>query len=429
MKFVDQILLKLRAGNGGNGKVSFFQDWQQKHRYPDGGNGGNGANIVFVADANLSTFQFPKTTLLAPAGQNGNSKNKHGKTAPDLLYRVPLGTLVWSSERKFFLCNFTTDKQKFIVAYGGTGGKGNAAFLSNTNRFPTVSQPGMLGETKSVFLELKMLANIGLFGMPNAGKSSLLNVLTEAKVKVGNYAFTTLRPNLGVLPKYHLVVTDLPGIIRDAHLNRGLGNRFLKHAERCELLAYVIDLATPYAELTSNFTLILNELFRYNPLFQKIPLFLLANKIDLPEAKANQARFKQFLSKNYPAFPFLFTSASTRENILTLIKELTNYYQQIKNRSTVLGLTLQNHPQQQLFEYKIHRELRLQKLRPNTWFLSGRLINNLNAKYDLSNPLERTYFNRHLKRLGIEELLFRQNVRDGDTIFIANQSFIWKPAN
>lgn len=428
MKFVDQIVLKLSAGNGGNGKVSFFQDWQQKHRYPDGGNGGKGANIVLIADARLNTFQFPQTTIIAPAGQNGNSKNKHGKKAPDLLYPVPIGTLVWSADQKFFLCNFTTNHQKFIIAYGGAGGKGNAAFLSNSNRFPTVAQPGMLGENKSVFLELKMLANIGLFGMPNVGKSSLLNALTQSKAKTGNYFFTTLQPNLGVLQK-HLIVTDLPGIIPEAHQNRGLGNRFLKHAERCEFLVYVIDLATPFAELKQKFAVILNELFRYNSLFHKIPLFIVANKIDLAEAQVNQAQFKHFLQQTFPAFPLFFTSARTKQNISELMKELVNFYKQLKTPATVLDLTLQNHPLQKLFEYKIHRELRLQKLRANTWLLSGRLINNLNAKYDLTNAIERNHFNRHLKNLGIEELLLRQNVRAGDTIFIANQPFTWKPFN
>ena len=426
MKLLDQITLELKAGNGGNGKVSFFQDWHQKRQYPDGGNGGNGGNIIFLADRRLTTFHFPQTRLVAQAGENGRHKTQHGKTAPDLILRVPIGTLLWTADRQFFLCDFTLDQQQFVVANGGLGGKGNAAFLSNLNRFPNTAQPGMLGESKRIFLELKLLANIGLLGLPNAGKTSLLNVLTKAKAKTGNYFFTTLQPNLGVFAN-EVVISDLPGIITGAHLNRGLGNQFLKHAERCQLLAYVVDLAVPFSALIRNFRNILAELFSYNELFHRIPLVIIGNKLDLPSARENCPQFAQFLAHNYPQWKFFPVSALTGVQLPLLIKNLLATYHNLVAPATVLGLSLQNHAPQQLFEYKIHREIRLQKLRPNTWYLSGKLITELNHKYDLQNPTERMTFNRHLKKLGVETLLLQQNVRSGDTIFINQLPFTWKP--
>ncbi len=425
MKLVDSVFLDLIAGNGGNGKVSFFQDWHQARPHPDGGNGGNGGNIIFVADNRLNTFDFSKKKYRSLAGQNGDSKNRHGKNGVNLICKIPIGTLIWTADKKFLLCNFTKNNQEFIVARGGIGGKGNAAFLSNHNRIPRTAQPGTIGETKTIFLELKLLANIGLFGLPNAGKSSLLNALTNAKSRVANYSFTTLQPNLGAL-KNQLIISDLPGIIEGAHLNRGLGNRFLKHVERCELLIYVVDLSKPWKELIHYFETLLNELFQYNSLFKQISFLIVGNKIDLSTAKENETNFIKHVSEKYPNFKIIIISALKKSNLPNLIIEINRIFKSSTPLQTVLDLSLKNHPIQKLFEYNIHKELRIQKLRANTWLLSGKLINNLFSNYDLSSKTDLNRLNSRLKELKIDQILNAQNVRNGDTIFIQEQMFTWK---
>ena len=425
MKLIDQIHLEVVAGNGGAGKVSFFQDWQQPRPRPDGGNGGQGGNIILIADQNVNTFHFPVKKIVANSGQNGLSKNRHGKNGADLIFSVPLGTLLWTADKHFLLCDFTTHQQRFIVANGGKGGLGNAAFLSNTNRFPKTAQPGMLGENKAVFLELKMIAHVGLFGLPNVGKSSLLKALTAAQPRIANYTFTTLQPNLGVFAN-QIIISDLPGIIEGAHKNRGLGNRFLKHIERCVFLIYVVDLSIDYQLLKSSFNTLITELVTYNPAFQNVPTIVVGNKIDLPAAKNNLALFCTFLENQPHQFPFLAVSALKALALPKLRQTILQVYQTNIDRPTVLSQSLKQFPVKKLYEYKIHQELRLQKLRANSWLLSGKLINSLLANYDLQQPKDLQKFNYNLQNRGIDKIFRLQKIQNGDVIFIKGQSFTWK---
>jgi len=283
MKFLDQAKIFIEAGYGGSGSASFRREKFVEFGGPDGGDGGNGGSIILVADTNLNTlidFRF-KQHFKAARGQNGMGKKKTGKSGKDLILKVPVGTQIFEEDNNTLVEDLTKSDQKIIIANGGRGGLGNVRFKSSTNRAPRKKTDGSKGESFWVWLQLKVIADIGIIGMPNSGKSSLLSVLTSAKPKIADYPFTTINPNLGVTNYNNKEITlaDIPGLIEGAHEGIGLGDKFLRHIERCKNILHLIDITND--NLIENYFKVRKELFKYSNKLTKKKEIIVFNKIDM----------------------------------------------------------------------------------------------------------------------------------------------------
>ena len=291
--FIDRVRIWVEGGHGGDGCISFRREKYVPRGGPDGGNGGDGGDVILEVDPNLNTlidYVF-KRHFKAGRGAHGKGKNQTGRKGEDIILKVPPGTLVYEDGK--LLGELLTPGDRLVVARGGKGGRGNAAFRSSTNQAPRVAEKGQPGEKKSLILELKLLADIGLVGYPNAGKSTLLRRLTDARPKVAAYPFTTLTPILGTLigTNRHIVIADIPGIIDGAHMGKGLGIEFLRHIERTRLLLYVLDITQ---DPVNQFTALQDELRAYNPLLLQKPYIIAINKIDLvPDYDTLKEQFPQ----------------------------------------------------------------------------------------------------------------------------------------
>ena len=283
MKFLDQTKIHLKAGAGGSGSASFRREKFIEFGGPDGGDGGHGGSIVFVADKNLNTlidFRYQQH-LKAEKGQDGKGKKKTGRSGKDLILKVPFGTQIFEEDNNTLIEDLTRSEQKIIVAKGGKGGLGNVRFKSSINRAPRKKTDGGKGENFWIWLQLKVIADIGIVGMPNSGKSSLLSVLTSAKPKIANYPFTTINPNLGVANYDNKEVTlaDIPGLIEGAHEGIGLGDKFLRHIERCKNILHLIDITND--NLLENYSKVRKELFKYSNKLTKKKEIIVFNKTDM----------------------------------------------------------------------------------------------------------------------------------------------------
>lgn len=282
MKFLDQAKIFIKSGDGGEGCVSFRREKFIEFGGPNGGDGGKGGNVIFTAVSNLNTlidFRY-RQHFKAERGHGGMGRDKSGRKGKDLHIKVPIGTEILDNDKETVLCDFTQEGQRFMIAKGGDGGRGNARFKSSTNQAPRRAEPGWPGEEKWIWLRLKIIAKVGLIGMPNAGKSTLLSVLTKANPKIADYPFTTLYPNLGVLNWYEreTLIADLPGLIAGASEGLGLGHRFLQHIERCQILVHLLDLTEKNP--LNNYQVIREELQKYGQnLEQKVEIIVL-NKMD-----------------------------------------------------------------------------------------------------------------------------------------------------
>ena len=283
MKFLDQTKIYVKAGDGGSGSASFRREKFIEFGGPDGGDGGSGGSIVFIADKNLNTlidFRYQQH-FKAEKGQDGKGKKKTGKSGKDLILKVPVGTQVFEEDNNTFIEDLIKSEQKIVVANGGKGGLGNVRFKSSTNRTPRKKTEGSQGESFWIWLQLKVIADIGIVGMPNSGKSSLLSVLTNARPKIANYPFTTINPNLGVVHYNNKEVTlaDIPGLIEGAHEGIGLGDKFLRHIERCKNILHLIDITNE--NLLENYSKVRKELFKYSNKLIKKREIIVFNKIDM----------------------------------------------------------------------------------------------------------------------------------------------------
>lgn len=325
--FIDIAEIEVQAGGGGKGAVSFRREKYIPKGGPDGGDGGKGGDVIFTADRNLVTlmdFKY-KTFYKAEDGTNGMGKKMYGKEGKNCLILVPAGTIIKEKETGRSLADLTEDGQTFTVARGGKGGRGNVQFKSSTNRAPRTAEPGEAGERKKLVLELKLIADVGLVGYPNAGKSTLLSRLTQARPKIGDYPFTTLSPNLGLakLQDYRtFVIADIPGLIKDAHKGRGLGFEFLRHIQRTRILVFLIDVSA--TDAISQLDELKKELELYDPELLKKPQIVVWNKIDLLE-KENKLKLNGKNRADYRV------SALTGEGIDKLASVLAKILEELKN--------------------------------------------------------------------------------------------------
>ena len=304
MKFLDQAKIYIKAGNGGSGSASFRREKYIEFGGPDGGDGGNGGSVVVEAERNLNTlidFRY-RQHFKAEAGKPGSKKNKTGARGKDLILKVPIGTQIFEEDNNTIIYDLTKNKEKFVVATGGEGGLGNTRFKSSTNRAPRKKTDGKKGEEFWIWLQLKVIADIGIIGLPNAGKSSFLSKCTRAKPKIADYPFTTINPNLGVLNIHHkeIILADIPGLIEGSHKGVGLGDKFLRHIERCKTLIHLIDISEE--DILDNYLKIRNELSKYDKNLLKKKEIIIFNKIDLIEMSSlniKLEKFKKKIKKNY----------------------------------------------------------------------------------------------------------------------------------
>ena len=325
MKFLDQVKIYIKAGNGGDGSPSFRREKFIEYGGPDGGDGGKGGSVILKAEQNLNTlidFRYQQHHK-AKRGENGAGQNRTGKSGEDLILKVPLGTQVFEEDNKTLIYDFTKISEEFIAAAGGKGGLGNTRFKSSTNRAPRKFTKGTQGEEFTIWLQLKTIADIGIIGLPNAGKSSLLASVTNANPKIANYQFTTLNPNLGVASydNKEITIADIPGLVEGAHKGTGLGIQFLKHIERCKSLLHLIDITSE--DLNKSYQQVKNELKKYsNKLIKKKELIVL-NKIDLIDEKEVNHIIKDF--KKNTKSEVIALSTFNKSSVSKIKSKLLNY--------------------------------------------------------------------------------------------------------
>ena len=299
MKFLDQAKIYIKAGNGGSGASSFRREKYIEYGGPDGGDGGNGGSIILESERNLNTlidFRYQQH-FKAESGKPGSKKNKTGASGKDLILKVPVGTQIYEEDNNALIYDFIKNKDRFVVATGGKGGLGNTKFKSSVNRAPRRKTNGSKGEEFWIWLQLKVIADVGIIGIPNAGKSSFLSKCTRARPKIANYPFTTINPNLGVLKINHqeIVLADIPGLIEGSHKGIGLGDKFLRHIERCKALIHLIDISEE--DVLENYLKVRSELSKYDKSILKKKEIIIFNKIDLISSEIIDKKIKKFTKK------------------------------------------------------------------------------------------------------------------------------------
>ncbi|HPY79298.1 MAG TPA: GTPase ObgE [Bacilli bacterium] len=421
--FIDQAKITVKAGNGGNGMVSFRREKYVAKGGPDGGNGGRGGSIYFMATNNISTltdFRFG-LTIKANNGGNGAPKNQYGKSGDDLYIKVPIGTVVYLEPTREVIADFKAEGETMLIAKGGKGGRGNAAFKSSTNRVPRIAEHGVTGEELLLTLELKLLADIGFIGLPNAGKSTLLSVISEARPQIDNYPFTTLSPQLGVVngKKGPFVASDLPGIIKDAHKGRGLGLRFLRHAQRCKVLMFIID-GENSEDYYKEYKLLRNEVKAYGYKLDERPFFVAVSKVETDESQ----RKVTALAKKLKDITVVSFSSLLHENIDTLIATMEQYIVNAPEIEMVdeKGVAVKYR------EYDLTATVdpnlfTIEKVRTGVYRIIGEKVEERYHKYILNTEEAILSLLNYLREIGVEDALEAIGINDGDTVILVDFEF------
>lgn len=418
--FIDEVNLKLIAGKGGDGCTSFLREKYVPLGGPDGGNGGRGGNIVFKADKGLRTLidLRYKKVLKASSGTMGRGRNQTGESAKDTVIIVPVGTTIKDTDTNLIICDLVSDGQECVVARGGRGGKGNAAFMTNKNKAPYTSELGEPGEERNILCELKLLADVGLVGFPSVGKSSLISVMSAAKPKIANYHFTTLVPNLGVVKagEYSYVVADLPGMIEGSSEGIGLGDKFLRHASRCRVVAHVLDMGeVDGRDVISDYKIIRNEIFKYDKNLYNKKEIIIANKMDLEVSASNLERFK----KEYPDAEIIEVSAATHNGTKELIFKLKEILESLPEEEIYEKQEFEDYV---LYEFKHEKPYKISH-DGNKWIITGDELEKLLKMTRFNSDESALRFARKLKNLGVDDELKSLGAKEGDIVQILDQEF------
>jgi len=413
--FLDRARLLVKGGGGGRGVISFRREAHVPRGGPDGGDGGRGGSVILRVDSGMTTlsdFRFRKT-LEAQSGAAGGGKNKSGKAGADLVVRVPEGTIVVDRATGGRVADLMTPDEEIVVARGGQGGKGNARFVSSTRRVPRIAEDGSPGESRELDLELKLIADVGLVGLPNAGKSSLLAALTRATPKIADYPFTTLTPNLGVtrLEDRELVIADIPGLIEGAHDGAGLGEEFLRHIERTRLIVHVVDLALP--DPLADIAVVDAELSAYGRGLMERPRLVALNKLDLFEARERAAAIATALGADSIA-----VSAVTGEHVAELLQRI---FAACPPREIVATAV----PGERRIVFSAGGRDWTVKKEKDGFRVRGDRVERLATGIDWESPDAAAYFQRLLQKNGIEKELRRLGVSHGDTVRIGATELEW----
>lgn len=422
--FEDEVIVKLYAGNGGDGCTSFRREANVPMGGPDGGNGGRGASIIFEGDRNIKTLidlRYQKT-IKAPKGSNGMGSNKYGASSEDVIVKVPLGTTVVDTDTNLVIADITTDKQQTVIAKGGRGGRGNKAFATHDNNAPTFSEKGEPGEERVIKCELKLLADVGLVGLPSVGKSSILAAISAARPKIAAYHFTTLSPNIGVVKLRDgrvFTMADLPGLIEGASEGVGLGHKFLRHASRTKIIAHVIDMGSEEGRNPiEDYELIEKELEKYDAKLLKKKEIIVANKMDLVDAKENLKRFKE----KYGDKEIIKISAALNEGLDALITKLADILDEIPDNPLYDDDEFED---TLLYKFKEELPFNIER-KDDKWVLSGDKIEKLFKMTRFESDEGTLRFARKLKRMGVDEELERLGAKPGDEVEILGFVFTFK---
>ncbi|EKM1882686.1 GTPase ObgE [Listeria monocytogenes] len=424
--FVDQVKIYVKAGNGGDGMVAFRREKFVPNGGPAGGDGGKGADVVFVVDEGLRTlvdFRF-KRIFKAEHGEHGMSKSMHGRGAEDLVVKVPQGTIVKDIDTGEIIADLVAHGQRAVIAKAGRGGRGNKRFATPANPAPELSENGEPGQERNVQLELKVLADVGLVGFPSVGKSTLLSVVSAARPKIAAYHFTTIVPNLGMVDAgdgRSFVMADLPGLIEGASQGVGLGHQFLRHIERTRVIVHVIDMSgsegrVPYEDYMA----INNELEQYNLRLMERPQIIVANKMDMPDVEENLNEFKTKIAEDIPVFPIsAVTKTGLRELLLAIADKLEttpefplNEILEQEDEDTVLYKYVAEEP-----DFEISREP------DGTFVLSGAKIERLFTMTNFERDASISRFARQLRAMGVDEALRKRGAKDGDIVRLLDYEF------
>lgn len=422
--FIDSAKIKVKAGNGGNGAVAFHREKFVAAGGPDGGDGGRGGNVVFEVDDNLSTlYDFRhKKKFVAKSGEDGSGNKRNGKSAPDLIIKVPRGTIIREAESKALIADMSKT-ECFIAAKGGRGGWGNARFSTSTRQAPRFARDGTPGEEWELILELKLLADVGLIGFPNVGKSTLLSVVSAAKPIIADYHFTTLTPVLGVVAvggEKSFVMADIPGLIEGAGEGAGLGHTFLRHIERCRLLLHLVDVSgSEGRDPFEDFNTINSELSHFNPELLNKPQIVVANKVDLAEDEQIE-RLKAAAEER--GFPFFTISAP----IAYGTKELMNFVAaKLDSLPPITVFEAEEVPLESL--QKKQTEGFNIKVQDNMYIVEADWLLKILNKTDLDDYESLQYFQRVLQSSGIIKELEKRGIQEGDTVCIYDLEFDYVP--
>lgn len=419
--FVDELTIKLLAGSGGDGCTSFRREKFVPMGGPDGGNGGKGASIIFEVDKNLKTLVdlSYRKIIKAPKGENGKGSNKYGKNAENIIIAVPEGTTVINTETNEVMADLINDKERFVVAHGGRGGKGNKSFATHDVPAPKFSEKGEPGEEVIVKLELKVLADVGLIGMPSVGKSTLLSVISASKPKIAAYHFTTLNPNLGVVKLKNgdsFVMADLPGLIKGASNGVGLGIEFLKHAMRTRIIAHVVDMGSSEGRNPSqDYRVIREEIEKYSEILKNKKEVVIASKMDLADGSKNLEEFK----KNYPNVEVIPISAFNMEGIDEMIERLMEILKETPKEELYPQESFKVYKYEDNVPYKIKKD-------GNIWVVSGKEIETLLLMTKFNEDEGVLRFARKFKGMGIEDELEKMGAKVGDEVQILDYMFTFK---
>ncbi|MFF2874792.1 GTPase ObgE [Gottfriedia sp. NPDC057991] len=423
--FIDQVKIYVKGGDGGNGMVAFRREKYVPKGGPAGGDGGRGANVVFIVDEGLRTlmdFRY-KRHFKADRGQHGMSKNQHGKNAEDMIVKVPPGTIVTDADSGELIADLTMDGQTAIIARGGRGGRGNSRFTSPANPAPEIAENGEPGKERNIKLELKVLADVGLVGFPSVGKSTLLSVVSSARPKIAEYHFTTIVPNLGVVEtedNRSFVMADLPGLIEGAHQGVGLGHQFLRHIERTRVIVHVIDMSglegrDPYDDyLTIN-----QELKEYNLRLTERPQVVVANKMDIPESEENLIKFKEQVGDEVQIFPI---SAVTRQGLRDLLFTVADLVE--TTPEFPLHDEEEDKPLRVLYKYqKEEPTFEITRESDGTFVVKGEELEKLFKMTNFEREESIRRFARQMRGMGIDEALRQRGAKNGDIVKISEYEF------
>ena len=418
MQFIDKVNLKLKAGNGGNGIVAFKREKYNPLGGPSGGDGGKGGSIIFVVDTNKSTLldlRYAKT-IRAKDGENGKTNNMYGASSEDVIVKVPLGSVVKDLDTDEIIADLNTLESREVICVGGKGGKGNYHFKSARNSAPDYCTMGSPGEEKNVLVELKLLADVGLVGLPSVGKSTLLSVVSNAKPEIADYPFTTLKPQLGMVKvgDSSFVMADLPGLIEGASMGKGLGHEFLKHIERCRLILHVLDMGRE--DPINDYEVINNELKLYPGNLEDRPQIVVANKMDMENAKENLDKFK----KKYPDLQIFETITLINEGltpILYCIKDKLKDLPQFPLYDTAKTDT------KVIYKYEEPKEFEIYNEGNGIWRIESEKISRLFHNTNFDNEDSAVQFARKLSKMKIDDALREKGCKNGDLVFIEDYSF------
>ena len=420
-QFIDTARITVRAGSGGNGAVAFHREKYVAAGGPDGGDGGRGGNIVLRVDSHMSTlmdFRY-KRKYVAENGQDGSGKRCSGKDGQPLVIRVPRGTVVRDAETREIICDMSGDED-FILAKGGNGGWGNKHFATPTRQVPRFAKAGLPGQSREVILELKLLADVGLVGFPNVGKSTLLSVVTRAQPKIANYHFTTLSPNLGVVPMEEgqsFVLADIPGIIEGASEGAGLGHDFLRHIDRCRLLIHVVDVSgSEGRDPVADFDAICAELERWSPELASRPMLVAANKVDIMADPELLDRLRTHVAER--GCPLYEMSAATHQGTQELMYAAAAELAKLPPILVYEPTYVERPP-----EIDTSAPLDIVRDDDGTWLVDGPWLRQLMANVNFNDYESRNWFDKRLREAGVFQQLEDMGIKDGDPICLYNLEF------